>query len=987
MHLSKAIALACLMASGVLASGQIEAAERRATRIEAQDLASALERLAMERNIHVVYRSEMVGARKTGGVTGELTMEEALDGLLQGTGLTFRYLGDNSITIVPVEESTPSAAEASGRDLTGHGQVPQNVQATAMQAEASAETETDTRPRARSGNARVEEMDAVMVTGSRLSRTSVEGPVPVNIYSAEQIQRSGQTTVSGFLNTLAEVSVGTPEDGPVYAGQTSVRLRGLPLGSTLVLLNGRRLQNGGASAGYGSYFDLNNIPAAAIERIEVAPEGSSAIYGSDALAGVVNIILKKDFDGFQGNVRYGAASGIDEAAADVAWGMAGERGAWSVIASYFTRSSLHGTEREATTTIRERSVDYCNPGNVYSVDGSNLPGLGAPSAGIRAGAPAAPTLADFDPGRLNACSQTYDRGSIPPAQRASVFASGSYRVAPWVELFAELAYTHQEQSVDNGRRRLLRQRVPASNAYNPFGTDVLVSYRFDSPLAGIVYSNRTEFTRPLLGARGDFLDDWDWEFAVWDARDKSRIHQNAQLANSANLAAALASSDPATALNLFTDGTPASDAILASIYSVDRVRMSGRSQVANGFVRGPLFTLPSGPVNVVLGAEYVRSELTWASLDNPADIANFSHQRIAKSVFSEVRVPIVGARPGFEGTDVLAFSGAVRYDAYDDIGSHVTPQYALEWRPLRTLLVRGAYAQSFKAPGLVYLHYPLSAFPDCCTILDPRNGGAATTYTFMRQGDPNLKPETGESRSVGLVWSPEALRGLEASLTWWKIEQTDRVAELPPQTVVDNEDLFPGRVVRNPVTGAIVSITSGFLNFGEMQVSGFDLGLSYRLETAAGAFSPRLSVSRVARYDAGVTPGAPLTDRVSNANSDAWAPEWKSVASLGWDRGPYSVNMIGRYISQYTDYQDLGPTSRQLGDFWLFDLSAQYEFGRVFAANNRYLRDAFFQLSVVNLFNSLPDVYSSFNGGSKSYDPMQYDIRGRFISATVGIRF
>lgn len=924
--------------------------------IPAGSLAQALDRLGEQTGVLITYEPGLVQGLNAPRVSGQFPPGEALRRLLSGSGIRAEAVNERTFVLRRAPATKEDAANA----------------AAARSAAAAAETE----------------MEAVVVTGSRLSRTSVEGPVPVNVYMREEIERSGQTTVSDFLNTLAEVSVATPENGPVFAGQTSVRLRGLPLGTTLVLVNGRRLQNGGASAGYGSYFDLNNIPAGAIERIEIVPEGSSAIYGSDALAGVVNIILRKDFDGFEGNARYGAASGIDEASADFVWGRTGERGSFSAIGSYFTRGTLNAREREITSSSALGTpTDACNPGNVYSVDGGNLPGLDAPSAGVRAGIHETPTLDAFVPGQTNPCSLSYDRGLIPPTRRFSVFASGSYRIAPWIELFSELAYTRQEQDVDNnGHRRLQRVRVPASNAYNPFGADVLVSYRFESPLANIMYHSSTDFTRPLLGARGDFLDGWDWELAVWEARDRSNIHQGATLVDSANLQAALASSNPDTALNLFTTGAPASDSVLASIYGVNRARYSGRSRVANGFVRGSPFTLPSGPVSIVLGAEHVRSELTWESADNPAATSNFSHARKASSVFSELRIPILASRPGADGADVLAFSGALRYDSYDDIGGHSTPQYALEWRPLKTLLVRGAYAESFKAPGLLNLHYPESAFADCCEVFDPQQGGAATTYTFIRRGDPELRPETGDSRSVGVVWSPEAIQGLEASLTWWKINQTDRVAELTPQTVVDNESLFPGRVVRDPETGAIRSVSPGFLNFGQLHVSGFDLGLSHRIHTGAGLFSPRLSVTRIGTYDAAVTPGAAVTDRLSKANTDAWAPRWKGVASLAWSFGPYSANFAGRYVSRYTDYQDLGATSRQLGDFWLFDVSTRYDFGQVFAGNNPYLRDAFLQLSVVNLFNSLPE-YSAYNGGSASYDPMQYDIRGRFISASLGVRF
>jgi len=135
-----------------------------------------------------------------------------------------------------------------------------------------------------------------------------------------------------------------------------------------------------------------------------------------------------------------------------------------------------------------------------------------------------------------------------------------------------------------------------------------------------------------------------------------------------------------------------------------------------------------------------------------------------------------------------------------------------------------------------------------------------------------------------------------------------------------------------------------------------------------------------------MTPASPSTDRVGKAESQAWAPRWKGVLALGWAAGPYSANLAGRYVSEYLDYQDLGPTTRRLGDFWLLDASARYDIGQRYRGEHRLLRKSFVQLGAVNLLNSLPE-YSVFNYGLQSYDPSQYDIRGRFVYAHFGIGF
>ncbi|MBL8268735.1 TonB-dependent receptor [Steroidobacter sp.] len=904
--------------------------------IPAQPLSDALQMFARLARQQLSFDAARLAGKTSQPLIGEFTAEAALRRLLVGTGIAFRRGSQGVWLVGPAPLSNESA-----RDV-----------------------------------------EEILVTGSRLSRAGVEGPVPVNIYTRRDIERSGQMTVADFLSTLPEISLASPENSSAtYFGESTVRLRGLPVGTTLVLVNGRRVTGGSTTAGFGGYLDLNNIPSGVIERVEVVPEGSSAVYGSDALAGVVNIILKKEIDGVQSNVRYGRASGIDEKSADVAWGASSDRGAISLIGSYYQRSDLVGTERSIVSSNAYGTlIDRCNPGTVYSVDGSNLPGLNSPTAAMT-------ESGDFVAGAVNRCRYTSERALIPIARRASVFGFGSYQLTPQVELFAEFLYTRQNQEFGFTHWTLNRTRVPASNAFNPFGQDVLVSYRFNSAgaLAGV--ETDVDFMRPLIGARGTFGSDWKWEVAAWQAGEKVFGDQRGGALNVANRAAALASSDPATALNLFTTGASASDALLRSIFTEFNLHTSDRSRIVNGFVRGTAFALPAGDVSVVLGAEYVRNDLKWRETASySTDSAyNFTYDRQVASVFSEIHVPIIAGATAQSG-DLLALSGALRYDHYDDFGGHTTPQLALEFRPWQSLLVRAAYAEAFKAPSLISLYYPVYTADNQCCVTDPQRGGESVSYIYSYGGAPGLKPESGESLSAGLVWSPTQIDGLETSLSWWQIKQYDRTTVLDPQTIVDYEALFPGYVTRDPVTRAIQAVSVGFVNFGELQVSGFDFDVSYSLSTAAGTWQPGLRVSQMYQYDAAILPGLPMTDRLSKADDDAWGPRWKGVLSLGWSLGDYSVNVAGRYLGAYADYPLAGVSRRELGDFWLFDLSTKYDLGRAFAANNRYLRDAYLQLSVVNALDSLPR-YSDHRSGYIGYDPAQYDIRGRFVTAHFGVQF
>ena len=220
----------------------------------------------------------------------------------------------------------------------------------------------------------------------------------------------------------------------------------------------------------------------------------------------------------------------------------------------------------------------------------------------------------------------------------------------------------------------------------------------------------------------------------------------------------------------------------------------------------------------------------------------------------------------------------------DDYGSHNTPQFGVEWRPAETLLIRAAYADAYRAPSLFQLHRPQRTFPPIVLITDPLLGGIAYRTAVTIGGNPNLKVETGHSRSVGLVWSPKAMEGFQSSLTTWSIDQANRVASgIGTQTVIDNAALFPGRVTRGPSQsgqpGRVQLVDISAVNFGSLKVSGSDLSLRYSYATSHGTLTPSVSVTEMYSYLAAVTPGVPETQRLSKANDDAWAPRWKGIAA------------------------------------------------------------------------------------------------------------
>ncbi len=718
------------------------------------------------------------------------------------------------LSLVLIATGAPLAGASGALDGQTSPQEPSSQSAQGMQPNEEAQG-----PQKSPGKQRIE-LEEVVVTGSRLKQSSRDGAQDVRVFSRDDIERSGESSVATFLNTLPSVSLASTETVAENNGGASVSLRGLPLGTTLVLLNGRRLETSGIQGLFGNdFFDLNNIPLAAVEQIDVVADGSSAVYGSDAIAGVVNIKLKKSFDGAEASVQSGWAKDLNESNASLAIGHQFESGGFSVIGSFQRRGSLDTSERPLTASNDytafggpNNNFPACNPGDVFTLDGSPLPGAAPGNNASYAAVTSAsrsgkPSFADFAYGSLNSCALLTGSSLIPATRRAGVFAQGSYELQPGIEVFTELLYSHVEQHYDTGPTVLLGEpgapdfTVSASNPYNPFGIPVGVSESLDTIRTGIPLD--TQFFRPLVGLRGQLSGGADWEVTAWGSADWATELGLNEIINDAGLQDAFNSANPATALNPFIAGPPAPQTYLQSFFSNEVLTFHSRDLAMNGFLRGTLFSLPAGPIEYVVGAEYDKSKLAYDevfTLYAPPE-THESYVRQVYSGFAEARVPVLASSTTLS-VPQLALTIAGRYDHYDDFGSTSNPQLGLEWRPDRSLLLRATYATAFKAPPLPDLHLPVSTF--VYGITDPRTGTSVAVPASVG-GNADLKPLMGESHTFGVVYSSAALPDLRAVLTYWHVSEHNAIQSLEPQFIVDNEDAFPGRVTRD-ASGAITSM-------------------------------------------------------------------------------------------------------------------------------------------------------------------------------------
>ncbi len=1016
MRLSVVATCLCCCLIGFSAADDAHASIRKFTNIPAEGLGPALQMLARDRNFQIVFVSEELANVRTQGAIGEFTPEEALKRLLTGTGLTYKYLDDKTVTIVPAsaagsgQATTQNAASGSSDDASSSkegkkgssrdfrvAQVAQVDQGSAGPQTVGDDQNSDNKKKKEEG------LSEIVVTGSRIPTVAGNEVQPVRSYTRADIESSGQTTIGDFLNTLPDVSINSNQAGyGTFAGQTSVQLHGLPLGTTLLLLNGRQVETS-----YFGFFDLNNIPVSAIERIEVLPVGSSAIYGSDALGGAVNIILRQNLSGLEVNAKAGSANGgASEKDADLAWGKSGDRGAISLIASYQNIGALLGRDRAVTSAVDFPANfpasslfvtwDACNPGTVYSLNGQNLPGLSSTQAAIPGGLSGKPTIQAFQAtaGQAHICNANLDAAFIPATERWSTMLSGHYEVGEQVDVFTETLFTHERK--DNRSGDYLNgfseygTTLGAANPYNPFGETVGISFSYPGIETG--YENTQTFIRPLIGVRGTFLADWHYEVTGFLSRNDFQAY-NDSLPNAPEQAA-LDSSNPATALNPFTTGAPGTPQLLQSLQDAATVtNYRYINQLAGGQVvlRGTLFNLPAGPFQAVFGADYNREE-QYSELGQgapPLDLSRNTH-----GLFTEERIPLLagGAQPR---TDVvLALTLAGRYDDSSDFGSKTTWQGGLDWRPIDALQLRGSYATSYKAPQLQQISGGPSANFPIGGLIDPFMGNALVTVPVTFGSNFKLQPETGSSQTFGLVYSSGGLPGLKLSVTYFGIDIKNYITEPAVQTIIDNPSVFPGAVTRGPPStqdiqqgflGPITHVNDIFFNFGSLSVSGVDFDLRYKMDTAIGEVTPSIAVTNTYRWNAALTPNMPAVSYVSQASivSPGFAPRWKGTAALGWNRGPYSLAVDARYIGRYRDYQDYVSNSNELGNFYFIDANFRFDAGASLAPHHRWLAGTYIAVGGVNLFNRLPQ-FAYTNPG---FDLAESDIRGRFLYAQFGAKW
>lgn len=715
-----------------------------------------------------------------------------------------------------------------------------------------------------------QKVEKIEVTGTNIKRVDTEPPGVVQVITKEQIERSGTNNVAEVLRAVPALAGGAAQDfgaGTGFQrGNQTASIRGLGSVATLVLLNGRRVSPApyaDPNLGQGSSYNLNSIPVAAIERIEILKDGASAIYGSDAIAGVVNVILRKDYRG--GEVSFNHWQNwkdgnyeADQFTGTIGFGdLSTDRWNLLVTAELVKRDPVW--VRDAGDGIRNADYARLASRNIFSSALSNpanrlresIPGSGVFNTRLAVD-PACPAERRFTVGSVQECR--YNPFDFIQTQseneRKSVMGRATFEVSPSLTAFAEAGYSKNESvftgsppTLDaaspstwfnrDGTRFRYTLALPVGHPDNPNAFATGLRYRFEDLGTSYTFVDN-EYTRIVGGLQGTF-GNWDWEAGVLYSVAKREETSNGQLYFPA-LQAAVNN-------GTYRFGGTNTEAVLSTLAPYKTNEGESKLTSVDFKASRELFKMAGGSAAIAAGVEFRKEEMNIVS--DPRIVAGefvglasstVSGDRDVTSLFAELSLPIIKN---------LETQLAARYDDYSDFGSSFTPKIGIKYRVNDAIAVRGTWAEGFRAPSLFQISSAnVQAFnagindPLRCPVTGVAEDCNRTISTLI-QANTALQPEESTSHTIGIIWSPSSDYSVAAD--YWYVHRTNFIDRFDSGTVIRNEfnPAFTGGTVQRdpnpaswlpgvPNSGPILSTIRRFDNFGGTAARGIDLDANGR---------------------------------------------------------------------------------------------------------------------------------------------------------------
>ncbi len=952
--------------------------------------------LATQADVKILFETELVAGLNAPALQGRFTAREAAERLVSGSRISVQQVRPGVLVLRPLRVGL--GADDDGQEATA----PSVSIADASKSDATL----------------VEEV----VVGSHI-RGVKDSASPVVLMSRDEIDRAGYASVADALTALPQAfggaysedssSTGADTIGANAGRGTGVNLRGLGANATLVLVDGRRMAGAGSR---GDFADVSAIPMIALDRVEILLDGASALYGSDAVGGVVNVRLRKDLDGGEFRASGGVATqgGYSRYQFGQALGKRWSSGHVMAAYEYYHHSELAARDRAYVGyadlrplggTDRRRNT-YSQPGNILRLNaaGSYVPAYAIPAGqdgvGLKPG--------DFVAGAMNFENQRASFWVLPKQSRHSLIAAISQDVGDAVTLSAD-ARVGRRDYTSVSSAALTNLTVTRANPYyvSPTGqASERIAYSFMNEAGGLVIDGHTESLAVSLGADVRLPAGWAGNVYGAYAQELSFAPQS-NLLNTTflNEAAGLAADSPLTGFSAARDGyfnpfrgagsNP--KAVLDFILSGrDVTKQRGETNSVNLALDGPLLDLPGGPLRLALGGQARREGLrtggwTWTSGYAPTARAARIYHRTVTSAYAELNAPFVSAANARPGLRRLELSLAGRFEHYDDAGSTANPKVGVIWGPTKDLNVKLSWGTSFRGPSLPELAAPYNISP----TLIPYNGGNVPVL-FYSGGNPDLKPETARSWAATLDFTPRQVPGLRLSGTLYETRFKNRIASPALDNIASaltSPELTPFVTFVNPAANAadlarvtaLVNDPHGVqttfydistyraiiearpVNTGSLMVRGLDLQGSYATTWLGDPLSFDGSLSWLMHYKRKVTPTSTVVELAGMAGYPA---DLRARASATWTHGALGVTAGLNYLGDTYAVE----TGRRIKPWTTTDLQLRWSpktgvLGRAGINGS---------LSVQNVFDADPPFYD--NPLAIGYDPTNADPIGPTVS-------
>ncbi|MEP6389458.1 MAG: TonB-dependent receptor [Halioglobus sp.] len=848
------------------------------------------------------------------------------------------------------------------------------------------------------------ELEEVLITGSYIKSTGTDEASPVEVINNEYIVNSGAFTV-GELTAKLAVNSGSENQADSFTsgetqGTSNVNLRGLGLSSTLVLINGRRQANAATLANDGSVFvDTSTIPVAALERIEILKEGAASAYGSDAVAGVVNYILKKDFEGFEINGGYQTTESDSQDTTEASFlaGFGNDSTNFTFAGAIMRQDPLSAGDRpelvdNAISTLG-RSFILLGPDEVTSGDyaGTYSPGENVPDPNCSANGgliipQASGARCGFFYGpRFNLVNEE---------ERNQLYGNVTHDFSDTLSLTAELGWTKNEVK-DNPQSpsypALSFPLVFPGQAGSPFNVPVVWLGRpLGSDFASPNAPRDSETYRGSLALDGAFTDNWSYNAALtYSSNERDADQPDTQASRLNDALAGVGGPNGDQTFNVFDSSANSQELIdYISVYS--KANRKTELLVGDFVISGDLFDMGAGPVGFAAGLQYRDEgyEASWNEVATqtrdadgtliPADLIFLGggfpvdEDRQSYAAFAEMQIPV---------TDSLEVNLAARYENLDTDDS-IDPKIAVRWQVADSVVLRASASTAFREPSLSQFNAfetSLQGLQDFNADGTPKGG-----VVFVRvnsAGNKDLEVETSTNYNLGAIWQPTD--NFDIRLDYWRFEYDDVITVESAQGKLQN-DPEGEDVIRIAGPGSqLAGVNADYINAASVDTDGLDIAATYVIPTnSMGEFGLNFTGTHFLSYEIPNANGRGTRDVAGFFNHDNFArsiPETKLNLSADWMIGNHTVAAIAYWVDEYETTRTVPADESAKIDSWT-TVDLNYSYNMEFSDSA-----AVFSFGAKNVFDEDPSrVYDAANF---SYDPKHHDPRGRIYYARVKYAF